>query len=213
MGKIFHIHAIVIGLLLVWSYSLRSEVLKGSVIDSESQLPVAYCSVIIREIAVGGMTLQDGTFRLSRLEPGLYVIEAYRTSMDCTFMAEVRIKEDEDTHLDIELEYCGISKILNTTLIDEQLCDVHNVEMYLDTVYVGHHYKPLNGKDYEEYSQAEESQFPNAYPWFFYGEREGDQIYLEPDWRYARVFRCSECIKARRVWLDNNGHIESKLPY
>lgn len=200
-------------LVLMLSSHINSEVFHGKVIDSESQLPVAYCNVRIRDINGGGMTLQDGTFSISGFEPGLFVYEAGRPSTECLSVDTFRIEENEDTYLVILLEYCGISRIWNTTLAENLLCEVHNIDMFIDTVFVGHHFKPLGGVDDEIYSSAEESQFPNAHAWYFYGKRDDDQIYIEPQWRYARVLRCPECIKARNKWLDNNVHIKSRLPY
>ena len=93
--------------------------IKGTVIDSNSHLPIAGCTIFLDSTQYGTATDSNGDYHVLNINPGLYNLHAQMMGYDKYIIEGIEVNIDLTTTINIELNASipRSSLILTPTLI------------------------------------------------------------------------------------------------
>ncbi|NCA20926.1 MAG: carboxypeptidase regulatory-like domain-containing protein, partial [Crocinitomicaceae bacterium] len=91
-------------LFLPFTFLAQSGVIKGRVYNNLNNKPVPDAKVLVIDQAKGAITLEDGTFEISGLNPGVYSIKATSVGFKELVLNEIIVTNARSIELDFALE-------------------------------------------------------------------------------------------------------------
>lgn len=91
-------------LFLPFTFLAQSGVIKGRVYNNLNNKPVPDAKVLVIDQAKGAITLEDGTFEISGLKPGVYSIKATSVGFKELVLNEIIVTNARSIELDFALE-------------------------------------------------------------------------------------------------------------
>ena len=89
--------------LILNSVFSQSSILIGTIKDSKSQKPLVGANVFLLETSLGTATLDDGSYQISKISPGVYILKATYIGYESKDI-EINITE-KISKQNIELDY------------------------------------------------------------------------------------------------------------
>jgi len=111
MRRIHTIELLILALIFLLEpmYGQTPGSLKGKVVDKATREPLPSVNVVVKGTYYGASTDVDGNFVVSKINPGVYVVEVKLLGYKVVQFPAVKIQEGKTTELQVELEETALS--------------------------------------------------------------------------------------------------------
>jgi Ca-activated chloride channel family protein len=92
----------------------------GTVMAADSSTPLAYANVIVLGTALGGMSGQDGKFKIENVPPGTYTVKAMMMGFKAVEKRRIVVRRGEDIEVNFELDRAVVMRTREIVVTDEK---------------------------------------------------------------------------------------------